>query len=40
MIASITFDHFGWLGLAQRTIDLPRLIGAGLLIAGVVLIRR
>jgi len=40
MIASITFDHFGWLGLAQRTIDLPRLIGAGMLIAGVVLIRR
>jgi transporter family-2 protein len=40
MIASITFDHFGWLGLAQRTVDLPRLIGAALLIAGVVLIRR
>jgi transporter family-2 protein len=40
MLASITFDHFGWLGLAQRSIDLPRLIGAGLLIAGVVLIRR
>jgi transporter family-2 protein len=40
MIASITFDHFGWLGLAQRSIDLPRLIGAALLIAGVVLIRR
>ena len=40
MIASITFDHFGWLGLAQRPIDLPRLVGAGLLIAGVVLIRR
>lgn len=40
MIASITFDHFGWLGLAQRSIDLPRLLGAALLIAGVVLIRR
>lgn len=40
MIASIAFDHFGWLGLAQRTVDLPRLIGAALLIAGVVLIRR
>lgn len=40
MLASITFDHFGWLGLAQRAIDLPRLIGACLLIAGVVLIRR
>ncbi|MBX9819885.1 DMT family transporter [Afipia birgiae] len=40
MITSITFDHFGWLGLAQRSIDLPRLLGAALLIAGVVLIRR
>ena len=40
MITSITFDHFGWLGLAQRSIDLPRLLGAALLIAGVVLMRR
>lgn len=40
MLASITFDHFGWFGLAQRAIDLPRLIGAAFLIAGVVLIRR
>ena len=40
MIASITFDHFGWLGLAQRAIDLPRLIGVALLIGGVILIRR
>jgi transporter family-2 protein len=40
MIASIAMDHFGWLGLPQRPIDLPRLIGVGLLIGGVVLIRR
>lgn len=40
MITSITFDHFGWLGLAQRSIDLPRLLGVALLIAGVVPIRR
>lgn len=40
MLASVAFDHFGWLGLAQRPIDLPRLIGVALLIAGVVLIRR
>lgn len=40
MLASITFDHFGWLGLAERSIDPQRLIGAALLIAGVVLIRR
>jgi bacterial/archaeal transporter family-2 protein len=40
MIASVTFDHFGWLGLAQRSIDLPRLVGVALLIGGVILIRR
>lgn len=40
MLASMAFDHFGWLGLAQRPVDASRLIGATLLIAGVVLIRR
>lgn len=40
MLASLAFDHFGWLGLTQRPIDLPRLLGVALLIAGVVLIRR
>ena len=40
MIGSVVFDHFGWLGLAQRPIDLSRVIGVLLLIAGVVLIRR
>ena len=39
MIGSIAFDHFGLLGLAEHSIDLPRMIGAVLLIAGVVLIR-
>ena len=29
MLTSVAFDHFGWLGLEQRTVDLPRLIGAG-----------
>jgi transporter family-2 protein len=40
MLASIAFDHFGWLGLTQRPIDALRLIGVALLIGGVVLIRR
>lgn len=40
MLASIAFDHFGWLGLAERPIDLPRLIGVVLLVGGVILIRR
>lgn len=40
MLASVVFDQIGLLGLAQRPIDLPRLVGVGLLIGGVVLIRR
>lgn len=40
MLASVTIDHFGWMGLAQRSLDLPRTAGVVLLIAGVVLIRR
>ncbi|HEV2541523.1 MAG TPA: DMT family transporter [Methylobacterium sp.] len=40
MLASVAFDHFGWMGLAQRPIDGPRLIGVALLVAGVILIRR
>lgn len=40
MLASVAFDHFGWLGLNQRPIDAPRLVGVALLIGGVVLIRR
>jgi transporter family-2 protein len=40
MLASIIFDHFGMFGLVQRTVDLPRLLGVALLVAGVVLIRR
>jgi transporter family-2 protein len=40
MLASVTFDHFGLLGLAQRSFDLPRLLGVVLLIGGVILIRR
>ncbi|ACB81585.1 DMT family transporter [Methylorubrum populi] len=40
MLASIAFDHFGWMGLAQRPLDGPRLIGVALLVGGVVLIRR
>jgi transporter family-2 protein len=40
MLASVTFDHFGWMDLAQRSIDPPRLLGVTLLIGGVVLIQR
>lgn len=40
MLASVAFDHFGWVGLAQRPADLFRLLGVALLIGGVILIRR
>lgn len=40
MLASVAFDHFGWLGLAERPVDPLRLLGVALLIGGVVLIRR
>jgi bacterial/archaeal transporter family-2 protein len=40
MIAALAVDHFGWLGVPERQIDLPRMLGVALLIGGVVLIRR
>ena len=39
MLASVAFDHFGLLGLAQRPIDMYRAAGALLLILGVLLVR-
>jgi bacterial/archaeal transporter family-2 protein len=40
MIAALAVDHFGWLGVEERPVDLPRMLGVALLIGGVVLIRR
>lgn len=40
MLAALAFDHFGWLGIPERHIDLPRVIGVALLVCGVILIRR
>ena len=40
MLSSLAFDHFGWMGVAQRSIDLPKMLGVAMLIGGVVLIRR
>jgi transporter family-2 protein len=39
MAAAITLDHFGAFGLATHPVSLSRLLGAALLIAGVVLIK-
>ena len=40
MLASVAMDHFGVLGLMQRSVDLPRVIGSVLLTGGVILIKR
>ena len=39
MAAAITLDHFGAFGLVQHPISISRLVGAALLIAGVILIK-
>jgi transporter family-2 protein len=39
MLASLAFDHWGAFGLPTHPVDLPRLLGAALLVAGVVLLR-
>jgi len=39
MLASLVFDHFGLLGLARQTASAPRVLGAALLVASVVLMR-
>lgn len=40
MVAALAVDHDGRLGVAQRPIDAPKMIGVVLLVGGVVLIRR
>jgi transporter family-2 protein len=39
ILAALMLDHFGLFGLAQRQLTMPRVLGALLLISGVVLIQ-
>jgi transporter family-2 protein len=39
MLGSLVFDHFGLLGVPVHPASVPRLMGAALLVAGVILIR-
>jgi len=39
VVASLVLDHFGWFGLVQRHVSLPRVLGVAMLMAGVVLIQ-
>ncbi len=40
LVAALVLDHFGLLGLARTEVTLPRLLGVGLIAAGVLLVRR
>lgn len=37
---SLVLDHFGWLGVERQPFSLGRLLGAVLIAAGVVMVRR
>ena len=39
MLGALVLDQYGWLGLAQQPADLKRIVGAVLLVIGVVLMR-
>ena len=39
LLASLAFDHFGLFGLPQQPADLMRVLGALMLLGGVILIR-
>jgi transporter family-2 protein len=38
LVVGLIFDHFGLMGLPQHALSLPRLLGAGLLVAGAWLV--
>lgn len=40
LILGMVVDHFGWLGVIQRPIELSRLLAAGLLLVGAWLMVR
>jgi bacterial/archaeal transporter family-2 protein len=40
MLTALVIDHFGLYGVAERSISWPRLLGALLVMAGVIIIRR
>lgn len=40
LFGALMLDHFGWLGVQQHSISLPRFVGAILLMLGVWLIQR
>lgn len=40
LMIGVALDHYGWLGIETRPIDLPRILGIGVLFLGIWLIIR
>lgn len=40
MLITLLIDHFGWLGVPEKPINLMRVLGATLITVGVILIRK
>jgi len=40
LVAALVLDHYGLLGFPVRPVDLGRIVGVGLVIAGVVVLAR
>ncbi len=40
LLFAVLCDHFGWLGFAQHTVNLGRVVGCLLLVGGVALIAK
>jgi transporter family-2 protein len=40
MLATLPLDHYGFLGVAVKEINVPRIIGVVLIIIGAIIIRR
>jgi transporter family-2 protein len=40
LVVAVALDHFGWMGLAAKPIDLSKIAGLALVAVGVVLVRK
>ena len=40
MVASLLIDHFGWVGFAVHPVNPLRILGAALVVGGVMLVQR
>ena len=40
MLVAIIVDHYGWMEMEQKTISVWRVVGAALITAGVILIKK